>query len=675
LKLAYVDLCGFRGFQQSLRLEFADAFTVIDGRNGVGKSTIFDAVEFALTGHLSKYRGAKASGQTVADYIWWTGSGPQPPDRYVEVGFTDGVEVTTIRRTQFAAPSANELQALTEKLSDARFAPTAPLAQLCSTSIIRDEHIAELSLDLKEADRYALVRDALGATDAETWIGRAASLVASAKRRVAAAQQEVSETNNEAALVARRIDEIQGDFVDETLLAASLHRLSKFALEPQSRPDQLSDYARVRIAELTSLLESAQALLARWQTHSADQGELVAVIANAHEARQTLATAEKILQEFPEQRADETASSLADKARALVGLLSAGRRIGLVGEACPLCATNLTHEAFARGLQRIHALAEQIDLEATQQAEMERARAVAHKARDEAAAALTATDAEVVRLQLAQTSFERGLETLGLKIQATRDDLVGKIEELRTTLEVTQRDLKIVETLRLSSNLERARRSQEDIHSRAARAQEKFSRARRAEATAQALHDAARRAAAESLDRRLDRVLPLMSELYRRLRPHPIWLDIEYSIRGDVKRFLKLQVGDDLNPQFLFSSGQRRVTGLAFLLSVNVSMAWSRWRSILLDDPVQHIDDFRTMQLAEVLAQFVADGRQVICSVEDPALADLLCRRMPVTNMGDGKRVTFGPSEDGTFNKLTERVLPPFARRTLVAEGGVAVAS
>jgi chromosome segregation protein len=166
-----------------------------------------------------------------------------------------------------------------------------------------------------------------------------------------------------------------------------------------------------------------------------------------------------------------------------------------------------------------------------------------------------------------------------------------------------------------------------------------------------------------------------MSELYRRLRPHPIWLDIEYSIRGDVKRFLKLQVGDDLNPQFLFSSGQRRVTGLAFLLSVNVSMAWSRWRSILLDDPVQHIDDFRTMQLAEVLAQFVSDGRQVICSVEDQALADLLCRRMPVTNVGDGKRVMLGPSEDGSSTKLTERVLSPFVRRTLVSEGTVTAVS
>ena len=43
MKLAYVDLCGFRGYQKQLCIQFPDGFIVIDGRNGVGKSTIFDA--------------------------------------------------------------------------------------------------------------------------------------------------------------------------------------------------------------------------------------------------------------------------------------------------------------------------------------------------------------------------------------------------------------------------------------------------------------------------------------------------------------------------------------------------------------------------------------------------------------------------------------------------------
>src|SRR3546814_1432879 len=45
MKLAYVDLCGFRGYRKRMRLDFAEDFTILDGLNGVGKSTIFDRSE------------------------------------------------------------------------------------------------------------------------------------------------------------------------------------------------------------------------------------------------------------------------------------------------------------------------------------------------------------------------------------------------------------------------------------------------------------------------------------------------------------------------------------------------------------------------------------------------------------------------------------------------------
>jgi energy-coupling factor transporter ATP-binding protein EcfA2 len=131
---------------------------------------------------------------------------------------------------------------------------------------------------------------------------------------------------------------------------------------------------------------------------------------------------------------------------------------------------------------------------------------------------------------------------------------------------------------------------------------------------------------------------------------------------------MKLQVGEQLNPQFLFSSGQRRATGLAFLLSVNLSIAWSRWKSILLDDPVQHIDDFRAVHLAEVMAHLVNEHRQIICAVEDVALADLLCRRLPVGLPGDAQRITLGPDKDGALAVQEQRVLMPLVKRSLNQE-------
>lgn len=142
-----------------------------------------------------------------------------------------------------------------------------------------------------------------------------------------------------------------------------------------------------------------------------------------------------------------------------------------------------------------------------------------------------------------------------------------------------------------------------------------------------------------------------------------------------MRRFLKLKVGDELNPQFLFSSGQRRSTGLAFLLSVNMALTWNRWRTIMLDDPVQHVDDFRTVHLAELLAVLVAEGRQVVCAVEDAALASLLCRRMPVKEAGDGRRIVLGPDKDGNLAVEAARDLVPHIASSLLSQSSSAVAS
>jgi chromosome segregation protein len=254
---------------------------------------------------------------------------------------------------------------------------------------------------------------------------------------------------------------------------------------------------------------------------------------------------------------------------------------------------------------------------------------------------------------------EEQCRVLGIGSEASVDDLDRHAAVLRVSLEGAQRDLRVLDTLRLNTELNKSLQALQVAKERLARGQERFGRARKAEATAAALHDAARRTAAETLDLRLDRVLPLMAELYQRLKPHPVWQDIEYSIRGDIRRFLSLKVGDGLNPQFLFSSGQRRATGLAFLLSVNLSLAWSRWQTVLLDDPVQHVDDFRTVHLAEVLAQLVEQGRQIICAVEDSALADLMCRRLPIKTEQSARRVSLGPGSDGALSVRSTSLLKP----------------
>jgi chromosome segregation protein len=666
MKLAYVDLCGFRGYRKPLRIDFPDGFTVIDGRNGVGKSTIFDAIEFALTGTIAKYGDAKADGETIADYIWWTGEGQAPPDRYVEVGFRDGEVTLPLRRTQLSNAEPGAYRAVSEGLCDTATMPKSSLAQLCAASIIRDEHIAALSLDLTETDRYTLLRGAIGATDAEEWIGRGSRLVSAAGRRTTTAEKEVDAAARELEAAARRIDEIRAGLVDEALVLGAVARLSSLT-GSAAPPDQLAEPARATIAEKSRQVEELAALQGAW--HVADRAKV-----RIAELRPVLAAAlgvklevDAALAAITAEREPEISSdALTRQARDLAVLVTLGRRLGMHEGHCPLCDSDLTQIAFENGIATAERHARQLNEQAVEQVARERSR----KAAEDAAVAAQERVDQQQRLLLASQEtvrqFEQRLSAAGLPPDVVIDQLLERLQALSAELERAREDLRVVETLKLNAALVRARRAEVEAKGAHSRAEQKLGLARRAETRAQALHTAARRAASETLDRRLERVLPLMAELYRRLRPHPIWEDIEYKIRGDVRRFLKLQVGDELNPQFMFSSGQRRATGLAFLLSVNLSLAWSRWRSILLDDPVQHIDDFRSVQLAEVMAQLSAAGRQIICAVEDGALADLLCRRLPIGSVGQAKRVTLGPDHEGALTKLRDYDLTPLPQHALV---------
>jgi chromosome segregation protein len=56
MKLEYVEMAGFRGFRDKVRFNLPSGFAILSGRNGTGKSTLLDGVDFALTGTINKFK-------------------------------------------------------------------------------------------------------------------------------------------------------------------------------------------------------------------------------------------------------------------------------------------------------------------------------------------------------------------------------------------------------------------------------------------------------------------------------------------------------------------------------------------------------------------------------------------------------------------------------------------
>ena len=343
-----------------------------------------------------------------------------------------------------------------------------------------------------------------------------------------------------------------------------------------------------------------------------------------------------------EEQADETVSSL-------TMLLEHGERLGLHDARCPLCAAARTAQDFESGValarKRINSLASGVaaarQAVAIAQANAQRTLVDYTSAKDrwtvieQEEADLIAREKkylELIELTDLASRLAQDVDYLESGITAERDRLID-LERALLTLEASQVVYRTVameeRTTALRNYLEAAAGELE--------------RSQAAVAAARTIERAVKRVNAEIIEERLAQISPLLNELYQRLRPHADWRTIDYRIRGDVRRFLSLKVsdslkvGDSLNPQFVLSSGQRRAAGLAFLLSVHLARAWTPWHTLVLDDPVQHIDDFRALHFVEILAAFRMTGRQIVCAVEDQALAKLLCRRLLSTTEQIGR--------------------------------------
>jgi hypothetical protein len=82
-----------------------------------------------------------------------------------------------------------------------------------------------------------------------------------------------------------------------------------------------------------------------------------------------------------------------------------------------------------------------------------------------------------------------------------------------------------------------------------------------------------------------------------------------------------------------------------------------------LDDPVQHIGDFRVLQLVEVLFLFRLVGRQIIVAVEDEALAELLCRWMLSKPEQGGRRYMIDFNQRKAADVTARLEIPPMPPR------------
>jgi chromosome segregation protein len=672
IRVNSIQISGFRGIREQLDLTFSPGFTVLTGTNGAGKSSILDAIEFALSGNISKYEeGSGEKGEKSSAYEWWRGSKPAK-DRFVRLSIAnDEGQSTLITRT----PEGLTIEggtSLLDLLCDRAVNPDSSLDELCRTSIIRDEFIAKNSVDLPETDRFSFVKDAVGGTSTVEMEAKLSEALKLLKTRSEDAQREYERIRRQVQDRIETLSAARGQAAQVDLAANAEARLRQALTTSPGTIEELIVAADREMRQLRNQADILGSLLSRarivedrrrslessgaLKRKTALSEQIEALNADYAASEIVLADSNKVLETL--QEGQSFISNLAQ-------LHQAGAAIGLLVDRCPLCGSTLDAASFQRHLDSVAAevaahgtqIAAAVDRQRECRGQEQRIRGQL----DEARASLDRIQSDIDAVQSQIQSFQAevdevspqysgfSIDSLQSELQKTRDRL-SEIDQNRRMIAVADQTDKIVD---LERDLETARAA-------GASAERQIAKIRRIEDQIKEGIATLKRLGSEAVEERLAAIKPLFTELYLRLRPHIDWKNVNYAVRGDLRKFLSLRVDEDLNLKFLFSSGQRRATGLAFLISVALSRPWCRFRTLVLDDPIQHVDDFRAVHLVETLAAIRSMKYQLICAVEDPALADLLSRRLRSSYRDGGKLVKMKYVSGEGAGIHDERDIAPF---------------
>jgi len=125
----------------------------------------------------------------------------------------------------------------------------------------------------------------------------------------------------------------------------------------------------------------------------------------------------------------------------------------------------------------------------------------------------------------------------------------------------------------------------------------------------------------------------LFEILYKNLNPHQrfsrVKLDVSVKNNNIGLGLTASESGVSGKPEYLFSSAQLNTLGVCIFLSMALRQNWLKLDTLLLDDPVQNLDDINILSLIDLIRVVVEEnGKQIFISTHDERLYNLLNKKL-----------------------------------------------
>jgi DNA repair exonuclease SbcCD ATPase subunit len=154
----------------------------------------------------------------------------------------------------------------------------------------------------------------------------------------------------------------------------------------------------------------------------------------------------------------------------------------------------------------------------------------------------------------------------------------------------------------------------------------------------------------------------LMNKINRAILTDPdVGLDLEFarnSVRQRARRLKNAPTTvENLDPLLVHSEGQMAALAVSILCAASLNFTWSRWKALVMDDPLQHNDVVHASAFADLMRNLVHDkGYQILLSTHDMGQADFLRRKFAAGNVPCTVVQLVGRSREGTIVKIENKL-------------------
>jgi uncharacterized protein (UPF0212 family) len=684
----------FRGFRDSREFELDASAIIVTGPNGTGKTSFFDALQWCFLGSVQRLEDLRAK-RTVEHLVNQYRLGDLA---IVEVDMVVGGKAFTIRRTGDHTGSTLEIRG---KGSEPFFGeeaevllrgalvrdPEMTLEMALTTSGLMQQDIMRSVLEAKPADRYRHLSTVLGLAGLEDFEEAARELAKDAKSRSDAARAErdsmkaaVAAGELKLAAANERLQALpQLEALRQEIVAPAQSKVSSVRLELSVSNLETSEGAR-RLAQLIGDAidqfeafvrasdESSKSLVPPQAEPSDEElagarGAAEMAATSVSESRQLFETAEQKL--AAAQAASEEVAALAALA------------IPLLSSNCPVCGQSIDRghveaELLARveGTETMLTLRSEVD----QAKGLLDAASLKSQSAKQAVIALEEGVAAWKQHRNVRAGTYQAFETLHalaplIVVSAPNPGVLAEtandsIEFLHSTRRKILELLNALERGADQGAVERARSEvaslAESLAAREVRLAEESQRAK----LLKNLSDGAIDSRVEVTQQRFQAVQPLVANIFSRLDPHPAFKTIEFELdtyyrRGTTSPMVRDVVeGIAADPLVIFSTSQANIAALSYFLAMGISVGDKGLPFVLLDDPVQSMDDINVLGFAD-LCRHLRLSRQMIISTHDRRFARLLERKLSPREKQESTELIEFLGWDRSGPAVEQRVLDP----------------